>query len=231
MILGVPSCRRHRPHARSISDFECRAVLGPCTAVIVDARGGDIGVAEPFLHLGDISLVIERIDGRGRAQRVRGAFCSGPDRVNTHRPSDVLQRLLAEIDKFMFQLVAHLPVRVLRKKDRPRRGGECRCGIRCADRRAFRCCARSSRLNRDGAAYGSTTLRNSTIAPSPVRLNTRPFWLATVGSMRSARNARSRASAILVRARHPAEADNVGGEDRRDFPGLGHSGRSTKAGL
>jgi hypothetical protein len=35
----------------------------------------------------------------------------------------------------------------------------------------------------------STTLRNSTRAPSPVRLNTRPFRLATVGSMSSeARN-------------------------------------------
>jgi hypothetical protein len=29
--------------------------------MIVDARGGDIGVAKPFLHLGDVGLVIERI--------------------------------------------------------------------------------------------------------------------------------------------------------------------------
>src|ERR1700678_1790416 len=40
----------------------------------------------------------------------------------------------------------------------------------------------------------STTLRNSISTPSPVRLNTRPFWLATVGSMRSARRVRNRAS-------------------------------------
>ena len=40
----------------------------------------------------------------------------------------------------------------------------------------------------------STTLRNSMSAPSPVRLNTRPLCAATVGSMRSLRNARSRAS-------------------------------------
>jgi hypothetical protein len=39
----------------------------------------------------------------------------------------------------------------------------------------------------------STTLRNSISAPSPVRLNTRPFWLATFGSMSSLRKARSRA--------------------------------------
>ena len=39
--------------------------------MIVDARGGDVGVAEPFLHLGDVGLVIERVGGGGRAQRVR----------------------------------------------------------------------------------------------------------------------------------------------------------------
>jgi hypothetical protein len=35
--------------------------------VIVNARGGDVGVAEPFLHLGDVGLVIERVGGGGRA--------------------------------------------------------------------------------------------------------------------------------------------------------------------
>ncbi len=40
----------------------------------------------------------------------------------------------------------------------------------------------------------STTLRNSTIAPSPVRLTTRPLWTAIIGSIRSLRSARSRAS-------------------------------------
>ena len=39
----------------------------------------------------------------------------------------------------------------------------------------------------------STTLRNSTRAPSPVRLTTRPWWTAMVGSIRSLRSARSRA--------------------------------------
>ena len=41
--------------------------------MIVDARGGDIGVTEPFLHLGDAGLVIERIGGGGRAQRMTHA--------------------------------------------------------------------------------------------------------------------------------------------------------------
>jgi len=31
----------------------------------------------------------------------------------------------------------------------------------------------------------STTLRNSTNAPSPVRLMTRPLWIAIVGSMKN----------------------------------------------
>ena len=39
----------------------------------------------------------------------------------------------------------------------------------------------------------STTLRNSTSAPSPVRLTTRPLCTAIVGSIRSLRNARNRA--------------------------------------
>jgi hypothetical protein len=39
----------------------------------------------------------------------------------------------------------------------------------------------------------STTLRNSTIAPSPVRLTTRPRCTATVGSIRSLRSALRRA--------------------------------------
>jgi hypothetical protein len=38
--------------------------------VIVDAGGGDVGVAEPFLNLGDVGLMIERVGGGRRAQRM-----------------------------------------------------------------------------------------------------------------------------------------------------------------
>jgi hypothetical protein len=38
--------------------------------VIVDAGCGDVGVAEPFLHLGDVGLVVERIGGGRSAQRM-----------------------------------------------------------------------------------------------------------------------------------------------------------------
>ena len=47
-----------------ISDLESRAILGTRAAVIVDPRGGDVGVSEPLLHLGDVglkSLTFERL--------------------------------------------------------------------------------------------------------------------------------------------------------------------------
>jgi hypothetical protein len=39
--------------------------------MIVDARGGDVCVAEPFLNLGNVGLVVEGIGGGRRPQRVR----------------------------------------------------------------------------------------------------------------------------------------------------------------
>jgi hypothetical protein len=42
-----------------ISDPECRTILRPSLAPIVEPRGGDVGVAEPLLNLGDIGLVGE----------------------------------------------------------------------------------------------------------------------------------------------------------------------------
>ena len=54
-----------------IAHFKRRAILRPCLAVIVNPRRRDIRMTEPLLHLGDISLVIERISRRRRAQRVR----------------------------------------------------------------------------------------------------------------------------------------------------------------
>ena len=51
----------------------------------------------------------------------------------------------------------------------------------------------------------STTLRNSTMLPSPVRLTTRPWWTAMVGSIRSLRSDRSRAR---IRSRRLRQAAN-----------------------
>ena len=60
-MFSLPQLIRH---------LKCRAVLRPGLAVIVDAGRRDIGVAEPFLHLGDVGLMVERIGGGRRAQRV-----------------------------------------------------------------------------------------------------------------------------------------------------------------
>jgi hypothetical protein len=39
--------------------------------VIVDPSGGDIGVPEPFLDLGDVGLMVESIGGGRRPERMR----------------------------------------------------------------------------------------------------------------------------------------------------------------
>jgi hypothetical protein len=54
----------------SVIDLERRTVLRPRLAVIVDSGGGDVGVAEPLLDFGDVGLVVERVGGGRRAQRV-----------------------------------------------------------------------------------------------------------------------------------------------------------------
>src|SRR5271167_4261272 len=78
--------------ATSISNLESRAVLGPRPAVIVDARGGDVGVAKPFLHFGDVGLVIERIGGGRRAKRMSANLESKLRRVGPHKPVNAVRR-------------------------------------------------------------------------------------------------------------------------------------------
>lgn len=56
---------------RSVGDFERRAALWPRARMVVDARGGSVGVAEPFLPLGNVSPMIERVGGSDHAQRIR----------------------------------------------------------------------------------------------------------------------------------------------------------------
>ena len=60
------------------------AVLGPRLAVIVDAGSGDVGVAEPLLDLGDVGLIIERIGGGRRPQRVSAYLEAEVGRVAAH---------------------------------------------------------------------------------------------------------------------------------------------------
>jgi hypothetical protein len=73
----------------SVIHFECRTVLRPRLAVIVDACGGDVGGAEPFLHLGDVGLMVKGIGGGRRAQRMGAdleATLWGTIRPSVHRP-------------------------------------------------------------------------------------------------------------------------------------------------
>jgi hypothetical protein len=42
----------------SILHMKLRTVLGPRLAPVVEARRGDIRVAEPFLHFGDVHLAL-----------------------------------------------------------------------------------------------------------------------------------------------------------------------------
>ena len=62
-----------------VSDFGGRTVLWPGLAVIINSRGGDIGMTQPLLHLGDVGLMIKRVGRGGRPQRVR------PDRETQRR--------------------------------------------------------------------------------------------------------------------------------------------------
>src|SRR5271165_2283039 len=74
----------------SVGNLESRAVLRPRAAVIIDARGGDVGVAKPFLHLGDVGLVIERVGGGGRAQRMRADLEAELRRIAPHQAIDAV---------------------------------------------------------------------------------------------------------------------------------------------
>src|SRR5689334_2675129 len=76
----------------SITHLERRAILWPCSAMIIDPRRRNVSVPEPLLHLGDVGLVIERIGGGGRAQRMRADLESKRGRVGAHQPIDSIRR-------------------------------------------------------------------------------------------------------------------------------------------
>jgi hypothetical protein len=53
---------------RSIGDFEGGRIFWPMTPMVIDARGRDVRVPEPFLHLRDVGFMVERVGRGGRAQ-------------------------------------------------------------------------------------------------------------------------------------------------------------------
>ena len=60
--------------------------------MIVDAGGGDVRVTKPFLHLGDVGLVVERVGGGGRTQRMRANLETELRRVDAHQLIDAVRR-------------------------------------------------------------------------------------------------------------------------------------------
>ena len=54
-----------------VTDVKRRRVLKFHFAPIINTRGGDVGVAQSFLHLSNVRLVIERIRGGRSAECVR----------------------------------------------------------------------------------------------------------------------------------------------------------------
>ena len=59
--VRVP-CRSDKRHLFTIADtsilyMKCRAVLRLALAPVVEAGGGDVGVAEPLLDFGDVGFV------------------------------------------------------------------------------------------------------------------------------------------------------------------------------
>src|SRR5665213_3641389 len=76
----------------SVCHLESRTVLGPRLPMIVDPRSADIGVAEPFLHLGNVGLMIERVGCGGRAQRMRADLESQLRRISPHQLVNAVRR-------------------------------------------------------------------------------------------------------------------------------------------
>ena len=60
--------------------------------MIVDARSADVRMAKPLLHLGDVGLMVERVGGGGRAQRVRADLESERGGVTAHQLVDTVGR-------------------------------------------------------------------------------------------------------------------------------------------
>jgi hypothetical protein len=63
-------------------------------------------------------------------------------------------------------------------------------------------------------------LRNSTIAPSPVRLTTRPWCTAMRMDQSASERPKPRQNPVLVCARKTRVADDIGHKDRHQFLGL-----------
>jgi hypothetical protein len=181
--------------------------------------------------------------------RVRRTSRPGLDRVDPQRPRDVLERLLAEIDEFMLQLVAHLPIGVFRQA---RSGRFADAFQTCCDIDAVAHQIAVALLDDNAQMNTDTKFDAAVLGHASVALNHCVLYFAgathgvddtaelddrAVASALehppvmsgnrgvdqiAAQSAKQRESAILIRASHPAEADDIGRQDCRDLPRLSH---------
>ena len=68
--LGSTPTRFITESQSSVTDFKGRRILRLHLAPVIDACGSDVGMAEPFLDLGDVGVVVEGVGGGGGAQRM-----------------------------------------------------------------------------------------------------------------------------------------------------------------
>ena len=78
--------------AALIAHFERRRVFRPGLAVIINPRRRNIRMPQPFLHIGDIGLMVERIGRRRRAERMRAYLETQSRRVLSHHPIHPVRR-------------------------------------------------------------------------------------------------------------------------------------------
>ena len=64
------AARRVAPGTPSVAHLEARAVLGPVVPFVVEARGGDVGVAQPPLDPREVGPARQGVGGGGGPQRV-----------------------------------------------------------------------------------------------------------------------------------------------------------------
>ena len=87
LLVGVGV---HYAWQKSIRDLERWAVLSPRLPVVVNPRRRNVRVPQPLLYLSNIGLVVKRIRGRSRPQRVRADFEPQLRRIPTH---DLVNRI------------------------------------------------------------------------------------------------------------------------------------------
>src|ERR1039458_8969142 len=95
----------------SVDNFEGRAVLRPRLTVVVYPRRGNVRMPQPFLDLGDVGLVIERIGSGCGTQRVRSDLKPQRRRISAYHLVDRVRR------DGLISGVAAIPV--YRPKQRP----------------------------------------------------------------------------------------------------------------